>query len=508
MTVINADVCIVGAGAGGATLGAELAEAGANVVFIEAGKDLDITYGSPNHFAASQEFLDTIITDNLFWHEEYEGRNWKTDMGECAGGGTTAYGGVLEESTPMDYESWPISYEEFLPYIDLTKKRYHVYKWPIEELSHYARVINEAAGGGLGSIQSAFNREPYFEYGVYHDRCRKCRCCILGCKFNAKSNALTIALPKAKYYGATIEENCLVTRLNVIGSRIDSITYIQRTPTAPGMETILHKTVYADKFVLAAGSMMTPMILNWSGIAGQALCNSSGQVGRNLRGHFFRTTFAILDRDDVRTYQGNLVELNDQYVNFDNGYLLEFNMVAPPTYMGGMFEIMETPDLMDMIGVKFKRLMRQYSNMIVSAPLCRSYDDGFTNNTVLPHATKLNKYALPLPVVNFEPNAQEALWVDTAVSHAEQIMINAGADTNQMFTGSIDVVHKVGTCRMGTDPSNSVVDLNGKCWDMDNLWISDGSIFPAPLLANCAFIIYALAYKIADGMLNRTTPTS
>ncbi len=507
MTIIYADVCVVGAGAGGATLGAELAEAGANVVFIEAGKDLDISYGKSSHFADSQKFLSTV-DDGLFWHEEYTGRNWKTDMGECAGGGTTAYAGVLEESTPQDYDSWPISYEELQPYFDLTKKRYHVDRWPMEELSHYAQILNEAAGGTLGPLQTAFNREPYSEYGVYHDRCRKCRCCILGCRYNAKANALTIALPKAKWHGATIEENCLVTRLNVIGNKIDSITYIQRTATGPGMETILHKTIYADKFILAAGSMMTPMILHWSGIAGNALCNSSGQVGRNLRGHFYRPTYSVLGRDDVRTYQGNLVELNDQYANYDNGYLLEFNMVAPPTYMGGMVEIMETDDVKDMLGLKFKRLMRQYGKLCVSAPLCRSYDDGFTNNTIAPHAWELNKYALPLPEVNFEPNAQELAWVETATAHAQQIMIDAGCDQSQMYTGSIDVVHKVGTCRMGTDPATSVVDLNGKCWDMDNLWISDGSIFPAPLLANCAFVIYSLAYKIADSILDRTTPTA
>ncbi len=110
--------------------------------------------------------------------------------------------------------------------------------------------------------------------------------------------------------------------------------------------------------------------------------------------------------------------------------------------------------------------------------------------------------------MQFEPNEQEREWVETAMAHAREIMINAGADTNQMFNGGIDVVHKVGTCRMGADPSTSVTDLNGKAWDMDNLWISDGSLFPAPLLANCAFIIYSLAYKIADSFLKRETPVA
>ncbi len=505
----HADVVIIGAGAGGATLGGELAEAGAKVVFLEAGKDLNITYGSPDHFAASQRFLDTI-NDGLFWHEEYAGRNWRTDMGECAGGGTTCYAGVLEESTPKDYELWPFTYEQFLPYIELAKKRYHVYRWPIEELSHYAQIINEAAGGNLGPTQSGFNREPYFEYGVYHDRCRKCRCCILGCKFNAKANATTITLPKAKWFGAELKENCWVTRLNTdsSGSKILSVDYLKRTKTGVTSEHIEQRRIYADKFILSGGSMMTPMLLHWSGQNGQALANSSGQVGKNLRGHFFRATYSVLKRDDVRSYQGNLVELNDLYQNFDKGYLLEFNMVAPPTYMGGMVEVMETADLVNMIGLPFKRLMRQYPKFIISAPLCRSFDNGFTENSVLPHPTRTNKYGDSLPNVQFEPNDTERAWVEVSMAHAREIMVKAGADTNQMFNGGIDVVHKVGTCRMGTDPSTSVTDLYGKAWDMDNLWISDGSLFPAPLLANCAFIIYAQAYKIADGLLGRNTPTA
>jgi len=87
-------------------------------------------------------------------------------------------------------------------------------------------------------------------------------------------------------------------------------------------------------------------------------------------------------------------------------------------------------------------------------------------------------------------------------------MIKAGADENRMYSGGIDVVHKVGTCRMGTDKTNSVTDLSGKCHDMDNLWIADGNLFPAPLLANCAFIIYALGYKVADAMLERNQPNA
>jgi len=501
----HADVVIIGSGAGGATLAGELAEAGARVVILEAGKDLDITYGADTHFAATQSFTQTI-SDGLFWHEQYQGRNWRTDMGECAGGGTTIYAGVLEESTPRDYALWPISYEEMLPYIELAKQRYRVSRWPLEELSHYAQLLREVSGGILGPTQGGYNREPYFEYGVFHDRCRKCRCCILGCRYNAKANALTVSLPKARWYGAELRPNCWVTRLRTDagGTSIRSVTYLQRTPTGQFTERIERRTISADRVVLAAGAMMTPMLLHWSGCWGRALANGSGQVGRNLRGHFMRATYSVLQRDDVRTYQGNLVELNDLYQNYDKGYMLEFNMVAPPTYMGAMVEVMETADLVKLIGLPFKRLMRNYSRLVISAPLVRSSDSGFTDNSVLPHAFRRNRYGDPLPVVTLDPNAQEQQWLTAGVAHAHAIMLEAGADPSQMYAGGIDVVHKVGTCRMGTSPADSVTDLNGKCWELDNLWIADGSLFPAPLLANCAFIIYCLAYRTADAMLGRT----
>ena len=182
-------------------------------------------------------------------------------------------------------------------------------------------------------------------------------------------------------------------------------------------------------------------------------------------------------------------------------------MVAPPTYLGAMIEIMETEDLLKLLGLPLKRFMRNYSKLIIFAPLVRSFDRGFTENSIMPHPWKKNRYGNPLPVVTLDPNAREQEWLETAVEHSQKIMLAAGADSDQLFTGGIDVVHKVGTCRMGTDPSTSVTDLDGKCWDLENLWIGDGSLFPAPLLANCAFIIYCLAYKVADGLLGRSGRT-
>jgi len=505
----QADVVIIGAGAGGATVGGELAEAGAKVVFLEAGKDLDITFGSSGHFASTQTF-SRFAKDNLLWHEQYAGRPWRTDMGECAGGGTTTYGGVLEESLPRDYDKWPISYAELSPHVELAKRRFHVGRWPLSELSHSAKLLAEASGGQLGPVQSAFNQEPWEEYGVFHGRCKQCRCCLLGCKNNAKANALTITLPKAKWYGAEVRDNCLATRLQTDrgGSRVTSVRYLKRTGTSPLDEKFEEREIAADKVILAAGSMMTPMILHWSGSSGRALANSSGQVGKNLRAHFFFHLLGVLRRDDVRTYQGQVVEVCDRFNNYDSGFLTEFNMVAPPALMSMIIDVAKVENLDAMLGLPFKRLMRQYNRLINVTPMARNADDGFTDNFVLPHPTEKNQYKLPLPQVRLDPTRQEKIWMENGLQRAMEVLLRADADPQKIWPGRMDVVHKVGTCRMGQSPGDSVVDLHGKSWDLDNLWIADGSIFPAPLLANCSLIIYSLAYRIADKILGRTIPAA
>lgn len=503
----SADVVIVGAGAGGATLGGELAEAGARVVFLEAGPDLDITYGSPSHFSANQSMSD-FIDQNLLWHEEYTGANWRTDAGQCSGGGTAIYGGTLEESVPEDFEKWPFSYDDLLPYIELTRRRFRVKRWPLERLSASARHLHESSRGELEPVQAGYIDEPFEEYGVYHDSCKRCRFCLLGCKFNAKANALTIPLPKAKYFGARVEDMSFATRLitDASGTRITSIKYLKRTKTGPGTEATEAREIFADKFVLAAGSMMTPMLLHWSGSRGRALANSSGQVGRNLRAHFVRQVMAVFERDDLQTYQGQVLELGDRFKNYHRGFLTEISMAAPPAMLSMIYEIMDPDVAAAFVGVELKRLLRSYGRQLLATPMARSDDDGFTANSVMPHESRRNKYGVPLPVVRLAPNAVEAERVKLAYEHAIRTFLEAGAARDKILVGKLDCVHKKGSCRMGNDPRTSVTDLQGKAWDLDNLWIADASIFPAPLMANCTFIIYALAYKIADGILGRALP--
>ena len=63
---------------------------------------------------------------------------------------------------------------------------------------------------------------------------------------------------------------------------------------------------------------------------------------------------------------------------------------------------------------------------------------------------------------------------------------------------SESTAHLGGTCRMGDDPSSSVVDGDGRCWDVPNLWVCDGSLMPTVGGVNPSLTIQAMSLRIAD----------
>jgi len=65
------------------------------------------------------------------------------------------------------------------------------------------------------------------------------------------------------------------------------------------------------------------------------------------------------------------------------------------------------------------------------------------------------------------------------------------------------VAHQVGTCRMGTDPEASVLDVHCKAHDLDNLYVVDGSFFPSNAGVNPALTIMANALRVGDHLRDR-----
>jgi choline dehydrogenase-like flavoprotein len=102
---------------------------------------------------------------------------------------------------------------------------------------------------------------------------------------------------------------------------------------------------------------------------------------------------------------------------------------------------------------------------------------------------------LKIPRVVFSYSENDRRLKRHAQARMRETLEAAGARDTWMVE---DTAHLLGGCRMGTDPATSVTDKNGRTWDVPNLWVCDGSLFPTSGGVNPSITIQALACRIGD----------
>lgn len=251
----------------------------------------------------------------------------------------------------------------------------------------------------------------------------------------------------------------------------------------------LHR-IACRHLVLSAGGVETPRLLLHTGLA-----NSSGQVGRNFMAHMAQQVWGRFDAymGMQRGYPSSLIcedMLAPEDAEFAGGYLLQSLGVQPVT-------LGET--LTRGAGLWGADLMR--------------WLDGYAhlggigmNGDCLPHPDNRltltgehDAFGIPKARIDFSIQGNERAMTDHADRLMRRILEAAGA-TDILSVGR--TAHTIGTCRMGDDPSDAVVDAHGRSHDIANLWISDNSTFPSALAANPALTIMALARRTAEHMLD------
>jgi choline dehydrogenase-like flavoprotein len=117
------------------------------------------------------------------------------------------------------------------------------------------------------------------------------------------------------------------------------------------------------------------------------------------------------------------------------------------------------------------------------------------SNVVRLHPSERDQYGLPVPHVVFEYHENDRRLIAHAIGQMERIMVAAGGTD----VWSADrTAHLLGTCRMGSDPGNSVVNADCRAHDVPNLFICDGSVFPTGTAVNPSLTIEAIAARTAD----------
>ena len=502
------DAVIIGTGAGGAPLLARLAQAGLSVVALEAG-----TWWDPARDFATDE----VAQEKLFWNDERLSAGGdpvafgNNNSGIGIGGSTLHYTAYTPRPQPDDFRlktdfgvgaDWPIGYGDLEPYFDELETFLGVsgptpYPWgparkagyplPPLPLNGAAQLMQRGCSALRIHTSPAANAAlsaPYFQTGVgWRAACTNRGFCQAGCSVGAKASMDVTFLPLAVQAGAEIRSGCFATEVERdAAGRVTGVVYVQ-----DGVE----RRQKCRAVFLCMGAVETPRFLLRNDLG-----NASGQVGRNFMAHTGLQIWAQFD-EDVRPYKaipGGLISEDTHRPNdadFAGGYLLQSIGVMPITYVSQLARgVGLTGDALD-------RHMRGYNHVAGINILgeCLPYAENF-----LELSDELDARGLPKPRIHFTNGENE----NRLTAHADKIMraIWSEAGGHDLWAFGRNA-HIIGTCRMGSNPADSVVDADGAVHDVPGLYISDNSTFPSALSANPALTIMAIALRTADRFLVR-----
>ena len=500
------DAVVIGTGAGGAPLLWRLARAGLRVVALEAG---------PWFENPAEDFAtDEIGARKIYWTDErLSGGADPTafganNSGTGVGGSTLHYGAYVPRPDARDMRlkssdgvavDWPVTLEELTPYFAEVEaflgvsgpakypwdpsRRYPLPPLPLNSSAIYMAVGAEAMGIRVAHAPIAATSQAYTrpEYGT-RNACVNRGYCHQGCRNGAKASMDVTYLPAALHAGAEIREESFVHGVERDArGRITAVLYTDKQ----GSEQRQH----TSNVFLCAGGVETPrQLLHW-GIA-----NASGMVGRNFMAHISTQVWATMNAE-TRPYKGFPASLitedfmRAKDADYAGGYLLQSYGTLPLAWAE---QVVHGRDL---VGQALVDYLSKYNNVA---------GIGMNGDTLPQRANRItlsdekDARGLPKPLITFSLSENEQKMSAHAEANMRRILMAAGGKD---LWSSQRTAHTIGTCRMGTDAGESVVNAHGRSWDVPNLYIADNSVFPTSLAANPALTIMALSLRTADAFL-------
>jgi choline dehydrogenase-like flavoprotein len=498
----DADVAIVGSGAGGGTTAEILSDAGLQVILIEEGP---LATSSDFHMLESEAYPQL--------YQESASRKTKDKaitilQGRCVGGGTTVNWTSSFRTPAPTLDYWVRQFgimgfgaADLAPWFERMEKRLSIAPWTVAPNAN-----NEALRRGAQALGIAAGVIPRNVRG-----CWNIGYCGVGCPTNAKQSMLVTTIPAALARGATLLTRARAWKLERVGDRIGSLSCIvlDKRGTDPTARAI---RVQAKTFVACAGAIGTPALLLRSEAP-----NPHGMVGKRTFLHPTVVSAALMpERVDgfagapQTIYSDHF--LDSRPLDGPIGYKLE----APPLH-----PILVGTTLPE-FGTAHAQWMREFAHMQVIIALMR---DGFhpqsnggavvlrgDGTPVLDYP--LNDYfwdgarraLLTMAEIQFAAGAKTVMPLHSSTSTYSSwnsAKRGIGALPLAPLVAPVVSAHVMGGCALGNAAQNSVVDLKGRYHQLENLYVIDGSLFPTSLGANPQLSIYAVAAKLASGLAER-----
>jgi len=496
-------VVVIGSGAGGGTLANELAQRGIDVVCLEAGKRLQ-----PDEIVNDE----AVMWDRLTWLDKRigsgnAGKEFPVWTCKTVGGTTMHWTascprmqahefrakstyGALEDTNLVD---WPISLEDLEPYYDRAEDKMGVTgTHGMERLpgnNNYKVMEAGARAIGYRDIDTnnvAINSKPRDG----RPPCLQLGFCTSGCVVQAKWSTLYTEISKAE---ATphfeLRPECMALKINHDEhGRVSGVTYRNNkgeTLTQQArMVSVAGNAVETTRILLNSKSERFP----------NGLANSSDQVGRNYMRHFAIPVVGIMPGDvhvHRGTHQAGIVKDeagHDPRRGFNGGFLFLTAPFIP--------EIIAKVILQDIWGERLTSVMEQYTKM--ATMLVHGEDLPQASNRIALHPDELDNNGLPVPVIHYEDHPNTVAMKAYATERGKALYRALGA--REIFAPSdvFPATHNMGVARIGSDPASSVCNSWGQTHEIDNLFISDGSLMPTVGCENPTLTIVALVMRQAD----------
>jgi choline dehydrogenase-like flavoprotein len=492
MTLYEADILVIGSGAGGATFAYACAVAGKSVLLVERG---DRYAGQGLAHDERAMLIDKRPYDDRTVHVNRRPR--RLYAGGVLGGSTALYGAALLRPSEGDFHpgryygrrlpravwDWPLTYDTLEPYYTAAEQLYGVAGCAADDFGPLGKPREGFPGEALPlqpinqrlmAANAACGLQPFrLPLAIDFRRCLRCAACPgYVCPNGARRSSAQL-LEKAAVAGARLQLLTGVEAERLVTDGSGEVSGVQVCDRATGRRTVYR----ARRYALGAGAIGSPLLLLRSGLGGPL-------VGRHYMYHLSPVVAAVFPR----------------HTGADAAFVKQVGFAD--YYFGTR---------------RFPHKLGLIQSLPVPGPLMLAKAAGRLPHAIL-HA--LRRRMLPLVgIVEDLPNPanQVALGKDgrAELRHAflpydaergrrlsalmRQILKRAGSlfCLAKTLPSEEHVAHQCGTLRFGQTPGEAVADPDCRVFGRPNLFVVDGSFFPTSLGVGPALTIIANALRVA-----------
>ena len=476
---LECDVVVMGTGAGGAVVGRELADRGYAVLFIEEGR----------HYRRDSFRGSALHAHHSFYRDRagiasFGNAVMPVVMGRLVGGSTAINTATCWRTPDWIADEWcerlgtdALSPENMKPHFERVERELEIAPTDWKYLGRSAELVREGCERlGWNFYRVMRNARDCDAQGV----------CDFGCPSDGRRSMNITYIPSALQRGAMLFSSMRGERVIIENGR--AVGLEARSVTTGATLRVRSRAV-----ILAGGAVPTPLFL-----LGQGICNQSNQIGRNLSLHPGASVSALFD------------EKIDCFNSVPQGVCCDQFHEDGMLMLGANAAINVAALTFGLTGQRLTEAMDAYDR--VAGLACMIEDDA---------RGRVRRRRNGSPLITYSMTKNDVDRLQRGLGHVMDVFRAAGATRYYPCTPRFPIIetdaelrrfktarmtardfimmsfHPLGTCRMGKDPTTSVVGIDHQTHEVRDLFIVDGSTVPGPPAVNPQLTIMAMATRAA-----------